>query len=240
MAAPPQTYTTTSVGYTPNGSGAAQSAAASAASLQLHHYQQMARREGEREFDDGVGARQRQQDELLPRVGGGAQLARKRRKTRSAYVSRYAAKTYTKLLERHVAREHESAAATRAQLEDQAERHARARAILASVEAAVARTNGPSRGTHRPLLTGFSAPIASGAAPSAHLHASLPAQQQPHNGSMASPAPLWRAPASQAMAPASRWPDMFEVGIASRKDAAAVSDVSDDGVFSRVLDNSVQ
>lgn len=117
----------------------------SVASLLLHHFQQEARQAGEREFDAGVGERQRQQDQLLQREGGAA-LARKRRKTRSAYVSRYAAKSYTKLLEQHVEREHQNAQATRSALAVQTERHARVRALIDNVENAlnVIRGNVPS------------------------------------------------------------------------------------------------
>lgn len=149
---PPTTPSTTTNATAP-GTGQPNATASSTASLLLHQYQQEARREGEREFDAGVGERQRQQDTMLQRDGGAA-LARKRRKTRSAYVSRYASKAYSKLLELHITREHQDATAARSALSEQSERHARVRQLIEKMEINLAKLGNGGAGA----VVGGSAP----------------------------------------------------------------------------------
>lgn len=119
----------------PAGSSPAPTAAASAARLRLHYLQRSARAEGEREFERGVGARTRADDHALGRGRASDAVARRRRKTRSAYVSRYAAKQYARLLEEHVAEADTTVAGLRARVADDAARLAAARDLLSRLEA---------------------------------------------------------------------------------------------------------
>lgn len=111
------------------------SAAVSAARLRLHYLQRSARAEGEREFERGVGARTRADDHALGRGRASDAVSRRRRKTRSAYVSRYAAKQYARLLEDHVASADAQVAGLRARVAEDERRIAAAKELLASIEA---------------------------------------------------------------------------------------------------------
>lgn len=115
------------------------SAAVSAARLRLHYLQRSARAEGEREFERGVGARTRADDHALGRGRASDAVARRRRKTRSAYVSRYAAKQYARLLEEHVASADATVTGLRVRVAEDERRITAAKELLASIEA---RTSG--------------------------------------------------------------------------------------------------
>lgn len=97
--------------------------------------QRSARAEGEREFARGVGRRIGEDDVALRRAPTSDAIERRRRKTRSAYVSRYAAKQYARLLEEHVRSEDAEVARMRQKLAADTKRIVAARELLMRLEA---------------------------------------------------------------------------------------------------------